>query len=42
MQFAENERPPGLKPTLIALDLRGPKGPLFHGDVHICSFSLKL
>ena len=49
-QFAEKRRPPGLKPALITLDLRGPfgklragsEGPLFHGDAQIHSFFRKL
>jgi hypothetical protein len=40
MRSDEEERPPGLKPRLIAEDLRGPfgrlragsEGPHFHGD----------
>ena len=27
--------PQGLKPALISGDLRGPEGPLFHGDPRI-------
>jgi len=38
MQSDENERPPGLKPGLIAERLRGPEGPFFHGDACICGF----
>src|SRR5271157_2335790 len=34
-QFTEEERPPGLKPALISSRVRGPEGPLFHGDPHI-------
>ena len=35
-------RPPGLKPRLISGGLRGPEGPLFHGDMDICDFFRKL
>src|ERR1700687_6221697 len=35
MQSAGEERPPGLKPTGISQGLRGPEGPLFHGDARI-------
>ena len=42
MQSGEEERPPGLKPRLISEDLRGPEGPLFHGDKDIYDFSRKL
>ncbi len=38
MQSSEKELPPGLKPALISLGLRGPEGPLFHGDPHIRGF----
>src|SRR5271165_1328571 len=37
-QFDAEKRPPGLKPILISRDLRGPEGPLFHGDAHIWEF----
>jgi hypothetical protein len=37
-QLGEEKRPPGLKPLLISLVLRGPEGPLFHGDAHILDF----
>jgi hypothetical protein len=36
--FAEERRPQGLKPALIPNALRGPEGPLFHGDSYICEF----
>jgi hypothetical protein len=42
MQSSEEKRPPGLKPALISLGLRGPEGPLFHGDPHIFEFFRKL
>jgi hypothetical protein len=33
------EHPPrGLKPGLISRVLRGPEGPLFHGEAGICEF----
>jgi hypothetical protein len=38
MQSAEEQRPLGLKPTMISRGLRGPEGPLFHGDPHIREF----
>jgi hypothetical protein len=38
MQCAETERPPGLKPALIVLGVRGPEGPLFHGHARIREF----
>ncbi len=38
MQFAQEKRPPGLKPAVILGDLRGPEGPLFHSDVQIRDF----
>jgi hypothetical protein len=38
MQSADGERPLGLKPSLIARRLRGPKGPLFHGGAGIRCF----
>jgi hypothetical protein len=38
MQSADEERPLGLKPSLIANRLRGPEGPLFHGDAGIREF----
>jgi hypothetical protein len=34
----EERRPPGLKPAHIAGNLRGPEGPLFHGDARIREF----
>jgi len=37
-QSAEEQRPLGLKPTMISRGLRGPEGPLFHGDPHIREF----
>jgi hypothetical protein len=40
--FPAEKRPPGLKPVLIQRDLRGPEGPLFHGDRHIHYFFRKL
>jgi hypothetical protein len=33
--FVEERRPPGLKPELILNPVRGPEGPLFHGDACI-------
>jgi hypothetical protein len=42
MQCAEKERPPGLKPALIVVGLRGPEGPLFHGHARIREFFRKL
>src|SRR5271165_3368161 len=37
-QFDAEKRPPGLKPIRISRDLRGPEGPLFHGDAYILEF----
>jgi hypothetical protein len=34
---ASEERPLGMKPALISLCLRGPKGPLFHGEAGDCA-----
>jgi hypothetical protein len=34
----EERRPPGLKPAHIPGNLRGPEGPLFHGDARIREF----
>ena len=34
----EEKRPPGLKPADIPGNLRGPEGPLFHGDARIREF----
>ena len=42
MQCAEKERPPGLKPVLIVLGLRGPEGLLFHGHARVREFFRKL
>jgi hypothetical protein len=33
---AEEQRPLTLKPALISSALRGPEGPIFHGDAFIC------
>jgi hypothetical protein len=32
------KQPPGLKPALIPIALRGPEGPLFHGSASIQKF----
>jgi hypothetical protein len=37
-KFSEEGRPLGLKPCAIATGLRGPEGPLFHGDARIREF----
>jgi hypothetical protein len=39
VQSIEERLPPGLKPALISRELRGPEGPLFHGDACICDVS---
>ena len=36
--IVEEGRPPGLKPSLMRDDLRGPEGPLFHGEAEIYVF----
>jgi hypothetical protein len=36
--FAEERRPPGLKPALIPNAFRDPEGPLFRGDLYIRGF----
>jgi len=41
-RFAKEKQPPGLKPTRISNDLRGPEGPLFHGSAYIRAFFRKL
>jgi hypothetical protein len=35
---ADGGIPRGLKPGLISRVLRGPEGPLFHGEAGICDF----
>jgi hypothetical protein len=42
LHLPRNGDPQGLKPALIANSLRGPEGPLFHGDAHILESFRKL
>jgi hypothetical protein len=40
--LTREQRALGLKPLVILKGLRGPEGPLFHGDADICEFFRKL
>ena len=40
--ISPGEKPRGLKPALMTHDLRGPEGPLFHGNADILEFFCSL